>query len=127
MSNSDTEMSKKEMLFRLLKKEAQYYNAILDLVKEEAFKLGNESTCNEVLPLIKKREILFSCIQEIEKALTPLKNDWKKDSNSLDPFTTQVKQQLLENDLILEQILKQDQENQKSMKKYLQNLKSTKN
>ena len=111
--------SKEEMLFLLLAKENQYYLAILDLVREEAEEYKNQENMQRILPLVKKRQILFSCIHEIEKALTPLKEHWKETPNLEDPYTEKVRAQLLENDQILSQILDLDQDNQQSMERYL--------
>jgi hypothetical protein len=121
------EMSKEEILYRLLKKEQGYYDAILELTESESEILSNKKAPTALTSVIKKKNVLFSCIDEIESAINPLKKLWKSKSKETDPHYLLVKRELHSLDKLLQKIIQMDQSNQKLMRSYLLDLKKKKN
>lgn len=127
LSSLMKDMSKEEILYRLLKKEQGYYDAIFELTQVETDLLKKKKDPKTLTSVIKKKKVLFSCIDEIETAISPLKKLWKSKSKEADPHFLLVKRELHSLDELLKKILQMDQSNQKLMRSYLLDLKQKKN
>lgn len=68
--------SKDELLYSLLQKELGYYSAILDLTKKERQLLAERCGMEALGPIIKKKQIILTHINQIDTALAPLKKYW---------------------------------------------------
>jgi len=117
-------MPKAEILLRLLQKEQGYYEAILEITQQENRKFLNDRPFNEITPLLKKKQILLTCINDIETALKPIKEWWnnhKHDDN--DPKTSEIKKQLHTVETTVQELLSLDKVNQQMCQKILTKLK----
>ena len=114
--------TKEEILLSLLKKQRKYYGAILELGREEARILSKGQASKGLQCLIRKKKILFACIDEIEDALKPLKRFWKEKTDRSDPISMDVCQELVEIDLMLQALLQLDEANQEMLKNILSSL-----
>ncbi len=73
---------KEEMLLELLEKELGFYRVILELSRVEHQKFCNKRPMNEILPIMKKRRIIFKCVEEIEEQVHPLKKKMARKSKN---------------------------------------------
>ena len=119
-------MSRGEILYHLLKKERGYYDAILEQLELERGILDNKGSISALTTLNRKKQLLFTCIEEIEAAIHPLKKLWHSESNQKDLHFQRVKEELEALDILLKKILQEDQANQKQMRAYLFILKQKK-
>lgn len=110
-------MSKEEVLYKLLHKEFGYYERLLELIENETGQLERERPLHEILQGIKKRQIIMSCIEDIEKAIAPLKRFWNDKSSKEDYESCRVKTMLQDLDEIVKKILDIDQKNQSMLQK----------
>ena len=117
------EMSKDEILYRLLKKECGYYRAILDITEEENDKFNARRPLPEITPLMKKKKILLSCIREIDSALSPLKTYWRQQNTHDGPFAAKVQRELTLLEKLLHEILELDDANNRMLKDLLSKIK----
>ena len=106
------DMSTEEILYHLLKKQKGYYAAILDLTEQEERALFKKTPLQEVFPLVKKKGILMTCVEEINLALTPIKKRWMEKKDPANPFTAKVEETLENLNKELKKILEMDQMNQ---------------
>ncbi len=113
------EMNKDQMLYQLLKKEYGYYKAILEIGKEEHEKLNSNQPLNELRPLIKKKKILLSCINEIEAAMNPLKKYWQGKEDRTDEVSQKIRLELDVLNTLLKEILQLDLLSQKTLENHL--------
>ncbi len=115
-------MSKDEILHKLLKKELGYYQAILEITKQE-HELFQAGKIKSAMMLVKQKNILLSCVDDIEKALPPLKKWWREreDKANLDAYAIQDLLDTL--DSTLKELLEWDEKNQELMKEQLLKLK----
>lgn len=122
-SDSLSNISKEEVLLRLLQKERGYYSAILELTRQEGELIAKSHAGKELQSLTKKKQILFSCIEEIESALQPLKSHWQNKQDKQDVLSRSIKEELSHLDKTLSSILQADQANQQILTHYLLSLK----
>ena len=66
------DMSPPEILYRLLKKENGFYEAIRELTDQENGLLKRGADLKAISSTGKKKKILLGCIDEIESALRPI-------------------------------------------------------
>jgi hypothetical protein len=66
-----------EELPKLLEKQCGFYRVILELARNEHEKYTTHKPINEIVPLMKKKQILLACVEEIEEKIQPLKKSWK--------------------------------------------------
>ncbi len=125
-SSALQDMSKGQVLYILLQKEAGYYDAIAKLIEQEKQLLLQGSLTKEVLSINKKKQLLFSCIEDLEAALVPLKRRWTKGERETDCFFQKVQQELIRLDKILQEILAADRKNQQLMRQHLASLSNRK-
>lgn len=121
-----TQVSKEVIFSRLLEKELGYYKAILELTKEEGEVLQKSNPPKHLVQLGKKKQILFSCIEEVEQALAPIKKHWQGKVDKAGHLAEQVKAKLKALDQIVQQILELDKKNQALMQEFLKRLRSKK-
>ena len=112
-------MSKEEILSQLLRKECGYYKAILEITRLENEKLEHGHPLSEIRPLLEKKKILLSCINEIDSALSPLKKYWINKTDRSDKFSQQVKAEVSDLNDIVKAILQQDLTAQKMLETQL--------
>ena len=67
-------IEKEKILFQLLQKERGYYAVVLELAKTEKEKLAQQRPFNELSQVLRKKQIILACIEEIEEDLQPLKS-----------------------------------------------------
>lgn len=115
-------MSKEEVLRKLLAKEVAYYKGILELTEQENHLLKKNPTPSALASLGKKKQILLSCVEEIDIALTPIKRHWDKKSDKDDPDSKAVQAELETLNTLVQSILALDQENQTLMQALLTKL-----
>lgn len=115
-------MSKDEVLYHLLVKERAYYMQLLELTEMEAGQLERNRPLSEILPNVKKRQIIMSCIEDIEKAIIPLKRHWENKGDKSDSESSRVLTLVTELDQLIQNILQKDQENQKLFEKRMKDL-----
>jgi hypothetical protein len=115
------------VLLKLLKKENGYYRVILELTKNEKEKLLKQRPFQEFHQLLKKKNIIFSCIEEIELELTPIKEYWKEYKTFKTSLSAEIEVILRKLEILLKEILEVDQENQGLLKKYIAILKASSN
>jgi flagellar biosynthesis/type III secretory pathway chaperone len=124
-SNPLLSMTKEEVLYQLLKKQAGYYSSILEVTKQENQKLGSKEPLGEINLLLKKKKTLLSYIAEIEKTAQPLKSHWQAKRDRSDPQSIKVMQELSNLDRLLKEILQLDLRSQQMMEAYMEAIKST--
>lgn len=115
-------MPKEQVLLSLLKKQRKYYEAILELSREEALLLSEGKAGKHLLASAKQKQVLFSCIEEIENALNPINQWWQNSADRDTPLAKEVIKELTELDLLLQTLMKLDEINQKNLKKIISNL-----
>lgn len=118
-----TPLSKDELLYELLKKEFGYYKAIEEIALEENRKLHLPDGIAELKPLTKKKKILLSCINDIEKAMAPLKVYWQEKKDRDDKYTRLIRRQVEELNRLVNEILTLDQQSCKLMEIHMQQIK----
>ena len=113
-----------EEFYKLLQKQEGYYRVILEIVKAENDCLVNGLKILEIKKLVKKRNILMSCIQEVENVLLPHKQKWKDIKNpSVCSHAKEVSNQLSNLSKLIKEILLTDTSNQRLMKRSMYDLK----
>lgn len=120
------QMTKEEALLRLLEKEISYYKVIWELLQQEAKLFESGRPLQEIIPFIKKRRILFGCIEEIEQAIRPLKKHWVAKTQRDDERSLQCQNCLACLDRLIQAILSLDEQNQKHFASRLQQLRHLK-
>lgn len=113
------DMPREEILYRLLKKQAGYYEAILDLAEEEFIKLNHCRSTPELLPLMKRKQVLLSCIEEIDRALVPIKKHWQAHKQEQCPGNARVQEELCRLEKLLARIIEIDTKNQALLKAHM--------
>ncbi|MBN4066954.1 hypothetical protein JYU14_02605 [Simkania negevensis] len=116
MSSSLTQLTKEEMLEKLLHKECQYYEAILELAHQEQKLLQHNKPFSLIPPIIKKKKILISCVEEIEETIKPLKKYWEKKKKKSDSQSKKVQRQLASLNALLNTLITLDKQNETFMK-----------
>ena len=122
------QLEKEEVLLLLLKKEIGYYEAVLDLTTQEneIFLFG--LSVKNIPKLLKEKNILLSCIEEIEEVLQPIKKNWSLESKQEKAnlrLTKDIKEQFTILKKVMKKILDLDLKNQENMKTFLLSLKKT--
>lgn len=112
-------LNKENLLYQLLKKERGYYKAILEIAQEENETLKSHQSITELKPLLKKKKILLTCINEIEVAMAPLKKYWQTKANRSDEPSEKIKVELHALNQLLKEILQLDLLSQKTMENHL--------
>lgn len=113
------EMSKEEIFYSLLQKEHGYYQSIAELSRLQYEKLRNHVPISELKPLLKQRRLLFSCIQEIETALEPLKKYWQDKDDRSDAISHKILTEINQLDVIVKEIMKLDEMTQRQLEDYM--------
>lgn len=62
---------------KLLEKQCGFYRVILELARNEHEKYSSQKPMKEIIPLMKKKQILLACVEEIEEKIQPLKRIWE--------------------------------------------------
>lgn len=109
-------MSREAIFLLLLKKEVGYYKAILDLTKQEGEVISHKRPLSDLQSIIKKKQVLFSCVEEIESALQPIHRSWQNKKEHADSDSKKVKLQISDLQKLIQQILELDQANQKRLR-----------
>jgi len=118
-------MSKEEILLQLLRKEHNYYLEILNITHEEQSRLRPPPSVAELKPLLSKKKVLLSCINEIEGALTPLKKYWHTKTDKSDVESGFIKQELEALNKLLREILQIDLMSQKALETHMVSLRQS--
>ena len=116
---------REEILRRLIQKERGYYLACLELLESQRQALINGRPFSEISPLLRKQQILLECIDDLEKALIPIKKSWKAKSSHEDPTSIEVRKELADLQLLLQDLLAKDKENQRLFNESLSSLKNS--
>jgi hypothetical protein len=103
-----------ERLIQLLQKQKAYYEAIWDITQEESERLNRGSS---TINLLKKKRILVACIEEIDLAIFPLREQYQNDSPEVPPLVEELNK-------LLQKTLQLDQQNQQLLKQQLSLLKA---
>lgn len=106
----------------MLKQQLKFYREVLSLIEEEKGKLERMRPLQELLPLIKKRQILFSCAQELTESIFELK---KKEGIEVSLETLGFDKLLKETKSLLKESMEKDLENQVLFKQWMHSLKQT--
>lgn len=116
--------SKEELLAALLEKELAYYMAVLDLSRcqHEAFK--SKRPLSEITPLMRKKKVLLSCVDEIELAIRPLKKYWLEKTDYSDALSVGVKKKISSLDRLVKEILGLEKACEDMLELYMLKLKS---
>jgi hypothetical protein len=112
-------INKEQMLYQLLKKEHGYYKTILEIAQQENETLKSHQAISALKPLLKKKKIILSCINEIESAMTPLKKYWQSNQNRSDEASKKINVELQALGQLLKEILQLDLLSQKTMENHL--------
>ena len=96
------------VLLKLLRKENGYYRVILELTKSEKEKLIKQRPFKEFHQLLKKKNIIFSCVEEIELELTPIKEYWKEYKRLKTSLSGEIEIILSKLEMLLKEILEMD-------------------
>ncbi|SCA58955.1 Uncharacterized protein AB751O23_BK_00030 [Chlamydiales bacterium SCGC AB-751-O23] len=115
---------KDSFLLKILKKKEGYYKAILELAEEEHSKLERRRPIPEIVSLMKKKQILLSCIEECDEEILPLKEEWGKSKKAQAPFAKEIQEELGVLDLLIREILGLDDINRKLFEEILCSLSS---
>ncbi len=119
------DMSKEEILRRLLQKQIGYYEVVLDLTRQEGVALEKNKGLSGLAPLMKKKQILLGCIEEIDHALRPVKERWRESKDRGTALAQQVQECLSTLDGILKMTLEIDAKNQRLFQSQLDALKKS--
>lgn len=123
ISDSTHKMTKEEILFQLLRKEYGYYKAILEITKEEYDRLISTPPLFEIKALLKKKKEFMSKITEVETSLAPLKKYWQEKRERSDFVSEQIKQELNQLHLLLQEILRLDLLSQRRLELHMLEMK----
>lgn len=121
--NSNMDTPQEELLLQLLAKERGYYQTVLDIAREENSRLLAQCALADLQPLLKQKQIVLSCIQSIDHALTPLKRYWQSKKDRTDPLSTRIQEELGSLNILLSDILRTDLSSQKFAERHLADLK----
>ena len=116
-------IEKEKILFQLLQKERGYYAVVLELAKTEKEKLTQQRPFNELSQVLRKKQIIIACIEEIEEDLQPLKSFWLEYKQGSHNINKEIEDLLKKLSYLVEEILVIDQENQTLLSVYMQSLK----
>lgn len=103
-------------LLDLLKKEEGYYSALLALAREESIVIGASSSLEEIASLVRKKQLLLSCVKEVTAASSPMKLQWKA-KKGLFPHSENIEKTLEHLRLLLEELIEVDNCNREAVKK----------
>ena len=116
-------IEKEKILFQLLQKERGYYAVVLELAKTEKEKLTQQRPFNELSQVLRKKQIILACIEEIEEDLQPLKSFWLEHKQDSQDMNKEIEDLLKKLSYLVEEILVIDQENQTLLSVYMRSLK----
>ena len=116
-------IEKEKILFQLLQKERGYYAVVLELAKTEKEKLAQQRPFNELSQVLRKKQIILACIEEIEEDLQPLKSFWLEHKQDSHDMNKEIDDLLKKLSYLVEEILVIDQENQTLLSVYMRSLK----
>ena len=116
-------IEKEKILFQLLQKERGYYAVVLELAKTEKEKLTQQRPFNELSQVLRKKQIILACIEEIEEDLKPLKSFWLDHKHDSLDMNKDIEELLKKLSYLVEEILEIDQENQTLLSIYMSSLK----
>lgn len=119
-------MNYEEELYHLLEKEYGYYSVILEITTQEHDLFHSQRPLREITPLMKKKKILLSCIEELQNSLRPLKTQWQQKKDLSLPIGQQVQKKYKDLDNLLKNILNLDRDNRKMLESYLLTLQGKK-
>lgn len=115
------ELEEEKIVEQLLEKQCGFYRAVLELSRSEYEKFSKQRPLKEIISIIKKKKILLSCVEEIEKKLelikTHRKEIWEAILNNERPC--QLFSQVQE---LVREMLAIDEENQGMLQKYMKGL-----
>lgn len=106
----------------LLEKQCGFYRVVLELSRNEYEKFSSFCSLNEIIPIMKKKKILLSCIDEIEEEIGPIKEKWWNYSCDLSESSPAVAEILSEIESLVAEVLAIDEVNQKFLSKYMKAL-----
>ncbi len=115
---------KKTLLSQLLHKQIAFYKVILEISQTEHELFSSERPMNEIMPLMKKKKILLTCIEEAEAALQPLKNEWESCQQAAKPGSQELNDQFSALGSLIKEIVDLDKNNAKLFEKSLKILQS---
>lgn len=98
-------MSEEKKLLKLLVRKKGFFEAILDLTEAE-----NELSVKEWIAVLEQKQVLLSCIDQIDNELVPLRERFGD-------LSQEAVEELENIRIVIEKILKLDSENQKTRKK----------
>lgn len=113
------DMSKEEIFYQLLKKEHGYYQSIAEVSRQQYEKLRQRVPIGELKPLLKQKRLLFSCIQEIESALIPLKKHWQDKRDRSDVVSLKILAEINQLDALVKEIMQLDELTQRQLEAYM--------
>jgi hypothetical protein len=123
MENTRTRMSidvakKEKIITALLEKVCGYYRVILELARTEHEKFVARRPLTDILPILKKKKILLSCIDEVEEDMKSLRQEGAIGVNNEQIQSLVTMQRGYIQDLLLF-----DEKNQQFLQHYMQDLK----
>lgn len=114
------DMSNEEALYHLLKKEEEYYAAIMKISRQENFALQAPVLIfPDIQRLLSNKHALMASVHEIEQALLPLKKYWKSKGDANDFYSLKIKEKLIQLNLLLKEILSVESDNQERFEQYI--------
>lgn len=120
--NSIRDMSKEELLYRLLEREHGFYKRILELTQEEKELFQCGLSIKSITDLMKQKKVVLGCIEEIERALQPLKAYWNDKKERDSEPCKKVEESISKLEGLMKEILSLDEENQTLMQTRMQQL-----
>lgn len=116
LSEQITEESK---LVRLLEKQYGFYCVILELTRNEHKMFSSKRSLEEIIPIMKKKKILLSCVDEIEEKVISIKERVREEN-----FPSLGGEKEKELVFLIKELLKEmlalDEKNQKALCRYVE-------
>lgn len=102
--SSNVSINKEELIQTLLNKQFAYYKSVLEIALIEREKLLAKLSLSTISPLMKQKQILLECVDELEIKLKPLKKYWLEVAYKY-PAEHPVKKSLHQVDQILQELI----------------------
>ena len=111
-----------QILISLLEKMTGYYRVILELSRAEYDKFSRDRPIVEVLPIMKRRKILHSCIEELREESRPYIEMWNKGACSDEEKNKKIRNFLAQIEEGIKESLLVSDKNQIFLEKHIEKL-----
>lgn len=102
------DLQKRKEIFQGLEKQNHFYERLLELGQSEIDVLEAKGSVFDLSPLLKKKRILLSCIDEIEEKIARAKQKFREDQTLKEPIDLKIQASLsLQEDLLQKSIEQQ--------------------